>query len=107
MILLGLFEFSMLFHARSSLVHASRVGARAASLVGVNPEQIEFEVRKVLSPKLQQGLEVQTTPAVRTGDAVVVGVSIPMLAASPDLLWPMGYSLKGRFLYAETCMIRE
>lgn len=106
-LLLGLFEFSMLFHARSSVIHASRVGARAASIVGVDPLQIEQEVRKVLSPKLQQGLQVQTTPAARTGSAVVVGVSVPMLAASPDLLWPIGYSLQGRQIYAETCMIRE
>jgi hypothetical protein len=30
-----------------------------------------------------------------------------MAAASPDLLWLIGYSLQGRDLYCETRMTRE
>ncbi len=106
-IVLGLFEFSMLFYARSSVVEASRVGARAAALAGVSDQQIEAEIRKVLSPRLQQGLEVNYTPGGRAGDVVVVGVGVPMSVASPDLLWPIGYRLQNRQLYSETRMIKE
>lgn len=106
-ILMGLVEFSMLFYARSSLVEASRCGARAASLAGIQPEQIEWEVRKVLGLAFQDDLEIEASQGARTGDAITVGVRVPMNAACPDLLWPIGYSLRGRFLYSQTSMIKE
>lgn len=106
-ILTGLVEFSLLFYARSSLVEANRIGARTATLMGADQTQVETEIRKVLSPRLQQELQVECTPGVRSGDTVVVSIRVPMSAASPDLLWPIGYSLTGRYLYAETRMIKE
>ncbi len=106
-VLLGLFEFSMLFMARGSVVEACRVGARMASLPGVGQEDVESQVRKVLAPRLQRGLRVDWMPGGRTGDVVLVAVSVPMRSASPDLLWPIGYRLRGRRLYAETRMIKE
>lgn len=106
-VLLGLFEFSMLFVARGSVVEACRVGARMASLPGANREDVEAQVRKVLEPRLQRGLRVDWKPGGRTGDVVSVAVSVPMRSASPDLLWPIGYRLRGRRLYAETRMIKE
>lgn len=106
-ILTGMVEFSLLFYARSSLMEANRIGARTATLMGVDQTQVENEIRKVLNPRLQQQLEVECTPGVRSGDTVVVAIRVPMTAASPDLLWPIGYSLNGRYLYAETRMIKE
>lgn len=106
-IVMGLLEFSMLFYARSSVVEANRVGARAAALAGVDSDQVETEIRKVLSPRLQQGLEVDYTPGARSGDTVVVATRVPMSSASPDLLWPIGYTLAGKYLYTETRMIKE
>ena len=106
-ILLALFEFSMLFFARGAVVEASRIGARKASLPGVTAEDVEREIRKVLEPRLQRSLDVGTDVGDRTGDVVRVAVSVGMRSASPDLLWPIGYSLKGRNLYAETRMIKE
>ena len=106
-VLTGLVEFSMLFYARSSLVEANRAGARAATLMGVGQEQVEAEIRKILSPRLQENLEVEFTPGMRSGDTVVVAIRVPMQAASPDLLWPIGYSLEGRYLSTETRMIKE
>ena len=106
-VLLGLFEFSMLFFARGELVEAGRVGARTASLPGVGPDDVEAEIRNVLAPRLQEELQLDVELGRRTGDVVTVAVRVPMTAASPDLLWPIGYRLRGRFLLAETRMIKE
>ena len=106
-LLMGLFEFSMLFYARGSVVEASRVGARLASMPGADAEAVENEIRRVLNARMQQGLRVDVELGERTGDVVAVVVCVPMEAASPDLLWPIGYSLVGRDLIAETRMVRE
>jgi hypothetical protein len=105
--LMGLFEFSMLFYGRSSVVEACRIGARAAARGAADVEVVEEEVRKVLSPRMQQGLTVELYTAEKSGDPVVVAVSVPMNCAAPDLLWFAGYSLRGRQLYAESRMIKE
>ena len=106
-VLLGLFEFSMLFFARGSVVEASRAGARLASMPGVVPEEVEAAVREALSPRMREGLRVDLVPGEHAGDVVGVAVRVPMEAASPDLLWPIGYGLEGRELHAETRMVRE
>lgn len=107
LILMGLVEFSMLIYARSSVVQACRYGARAASLAGVPHEQIEWEIRNTLPPALQDGLDIEVIGGDNTGDVVTVILGVPMSAASPDLLWPIGYSLDGRYLISETSMIKE
>ncbi|MHC4879559.1 MAG: TadE/TadG family type IV pilus assembly protein [Planctomycetota bacterium] len=106
-VLFGLLEFSLLFFARGELAEASRVGARKATLPGVTAEEVESEVRAVLSPRLQDSLQVQVESGQRSGDVVTVALAVDMTAASPDLLWPIGYSLTNRKLYEITKMIRE
>lgn len=104
---MALFEFSLLFFARGDVVQASRVGARTASMPGVAHDAVEHEIRKVLSPRYLREMQLEIDPGDRTGDVVVVTVRVPMSLAAPDLLWPIGYSLHGRDLYAETRMIKE
>lgn len=106
-VLLALFEFTLLFYSRSLVVEASRAGARRATLTGTQLADVEFEVRRVLTPQLRQGLVVQAVLGEHSGDLVAVGVEVPMGAAAPDLLWPIGIGLKGRNLYSETRMVRE
>jgi Flp pilus assembly protein TadG len=106
-VLMGLFEFTVLFYSRSLVVEATRVGARKASLPGATAESVEEEVRNILSPRLQTGIQVGVDVGQHSGDVVVVSVQTPMTSASPDLLWPIGLSLNGRNLYSETRMIRE
>ncbi len=106
-LLLGLFEFTMLFYSRSLVVEASRAAARKASLPGATDEAIEAEVRRVLSPSLQAGVQIGVDLGDRSGDLVAVSIEVPMSSASPDLLWPIGVGLNGRNLYSETRMIRE
>ena len=106
-LMLGLFEFTMLFYSRSLVVEASRAAARKASLSGATDEAIEAEVRRVLSPTLQAGMQIGVDLGDRSGDLVVVSIEVPMSSASPDLLWPIGAGLNGRNLFSETRMVRE
>ncbi len=106
-VLFGLFEFSMLFFCRGELAEATRVGARKATLPGVSVEEVEDEVRRVVPQRLRDTLEVRVDPGLRSGDVVVVSVSVAMSSCSPDLLWPVGYSLHDRQLHHTTRMIRE
>ena len=106
-LLLGLFEFTMLFYSRGLVVEASRAAARKASLPGATDEAIEAEVRRVLSPSLQAGVQIGVDLGDRSGDLVAVSIEVPMSSASPDLLWPIGVGLNGRNLYSETRMVRE
>ncbi len=106
-VLFGLFEFALLFTARGDLSEASRVAARKASIPGVTYDAVEEEIRRVLSPRLQRTMEVSIDQGQRSGDVVTVAIACNMNSASPDLLWPIGYSLKNRKLYEVTKMIRE
>ncbi|MEZ6066297.1 MAG: pilus assembly protein [Planctomycetaceae bacterium] len=106
-LLLGLFEFSLLFFARGEVVDASRAGARSATLPGATLTSIEEEVLATLSPRLRERAEVVIQPGVQTGDPVIVGVRVPMSAAAPDLLWPVGFQLRDRYLASQTQMTKE
>lgn len=106
-VLLAVFEFSILFFARSSVVQASRLAARQASLGVTSQVELEQLVGRVLSPSLQGSHEVYVIPAARAGEITTVGLRVPMSSAAPDLLWPVGFSLKGRYLAEETSLVRE
>ena len=107
LLLLALFQFTMLFYSRSLVVEASRAAARKASLPGATESDVEAEVRRILVPRLQQGMQVQVDFGEWSGDVVTVAVAVPMAAASPDLLWPIGLGLDGQNLFSETRMVRE
>jgi len=106
-LLLGIFEFSFLMYARSDVVQASRAGARLASLNGVESEDIQYEVGRALAGKFRSTYRVQATLGTYPGDEVIVTVRVPMTAAAPNLLWPLGYNIRGRDLIAETRMVKE
>lgn len=106
-VLMAVFEFSILFFARSSVVQACRAAARRASLGVADQAEIEDVVRRVLSPNLQYNHTVYYIPAERAGEITTVGLTVPMSTAAPDLLWPVGFSLQGRFLAEETSVVRE
>ncbi len=106
-LLFGLLEFSLLFFARGDVVEASRAGARAARLYGATAESVEAEVLSSLGGRLAPHARVMADLGSKSGDEVSVAVEVPMAVASPDLLWLIGYSLKGRELLCETRMAKE
>ena len=106
-LLFGLLEFSLLFFARGEVVAASRAGARCAALAGTTDLDVEAEVLACLSPRLRSECQVVVEAGDYTGDPVIVAVRVPMSAASPDLLWPIGFSLEGQDLYCQTRMTKE
>lgn len=106
-VLMAVFEFSILFFARSSVVQACRTAARRAALGVTDQAEIEAVVNRVLSPNLQGNHTVYYIPAERAGEITTVGLTVPMSTAAPDLLWPVGFSLQGRFLAEETSVVRE
>ena len=89
------------------LVDASREGARVAALPGASYESVEWAVRQNLAPRLRGSAQIEIAGGERAGELTSVAVRVPMQLASPDLLWPIGYTLKGQQLYAETRMMRE
>lgn len=107
LVLMGLFEFSMLLFARGDVAAAARAGARVATLPGASRDTVADEVHRVLPPRMRRDFSLEVDLAEHAGEPVRVGVRVPMRLASPDLLWPIGYRLDERYLYAETRMVRE
>lgn len=107
LLLLAMLEFAMLFFARGSVLEASRLAARKATFPGATREVVLEEVSKLLSPRLAAHANIITEIGPNSGDVVSVIVTVPMSAAAPNLLWPIGYNLDGQLLIAETRMIRE
>ena len=107
MLLFGLLEYSLLFFAQADVTEAARAGARQAALRGATSESVEVAVLHRIGPKLWTGTTVETQLGENPGDEVIVKVRAPMRAASPDLLWVIGYSLKGRELVHEVVMAKE
>ena len=107
MLLMGLFEFSLLLYARGDVVEACRAGARRAALPGATVENVEQEVKDHLSPRLQANVEVDVECGEHPGDVVAVAVKAPMGAAAPDLLWPIGFSLQGQHFQCAAKMRKE
>lgn len=109
-VLFALFEFSLLFLARSKVVEAAHQGARLASRpaaeTGIS-EAVEQRIRRLLSPRLREAAVIDIHGGHHTGDVVTVRVTVPMHRAAPDLLWPIGYSLKGRYLHAASHVVKE
>jgi hypothetical protein len=106
-LLLGVFEFCLLFFARGEIVEASRIGARKATYAGVSQDDVREEILRVLNPRYHEYTTVETELGNHPGEVVSVIVKVPMQLAAPDLLWAVGFSLKGQSLICETRMIRE
>lgn len=106
-LLMGIFQFSFLMYARSDVVQAARAGARLGTLNGVWPEDVEQEVGRSLGPRFQNAFRVESELPEYSGEEVVVTVRVPMTAVAPNLLWPLGYNIRGQELVASTRMVKE
>ena len=106
-LLFGIFEFTCLFFTYGSVVEASRVGARKATLHGVFEEDVHAEIHRSLGTWLYQASEVAVESGEASGEQVTCAVRIPMTACAPNLLWPIGFDLNGRFIECATRMAKE
>ncbi|MBX3440529.1 MAG: pilus assembly protein [Planctomycetaceae bacterium] len=106
-LLLGILEFTMLFFAQGTVAEASRLGARRATMQGATDGDVEEQVQFALGPRLSSSAEIRVQGAQFSGEPVIVAVAVPMTAASPDLLWPIGFGLQGQFLVSEARMAKE
>ncbi|MGE0376457.1 MAG: TadE family protein [Planctomycetaceae bacterium] len=106
-LLMGILEFTMLFFAQGTVAEASRLGARRATMQGVSEEDVQEQVRYALGRHLSAAADVQVRGADVSGEPVAVAVAVSMSAASPDLLWPIGFRLEGRTLVSQTRMVKE
>lgn len=106
-LLLGLLEFCLLFYARGEVVEACRAGARIATYSGSSLIEVEEEVLAQLSPRLRERARVSASIPQHPGEEVVVSVRVPMSSASPDLLWPVGFSLRGESIVCSARMLKE
>jgi Flp pilus assembly protein TadG len=106
-LLMGLFEYSLLFASRGSVVEACRAGCRRATLAFATAEDVEAEVRASLGATLAANAIVDSELGEYTGDEVFVTVRVPMSAASPDLLWPIGFGLRDREISCQSRMVKE
>lgn len=100
LVLFALFEFTLLFLARGELETAGRQGLRIASLPGTTEEDVDVVVRQTLGPRFGPRVAIVVEPGEKTGDAVAVSLVLPMSATAPDLLWPIGWTLRDRNLQA-------
>jgi hypothetical protein len=113
-IMFAITEFSLLWSAKHSLEAATYAAAREASLPAIDEAArlaaAEAAAERVLgNPKYiaQYQFEDSTDFGLHTGDPMVVELSMPMSAASPDLLAVIGISIDEKRLTARTVMRRE
>ena len=112
-LLFALTEFSLLWSARHTLQAASYAGARAAAMpCPTDASRLECAKEAVESvlgnQRFLDEYEFEEFDAgTDTGDPVTVKLTLPMTAASPDMLAIIGISIEGRALTAETVTRRE
>lgn len=107
LVLAAIVEFSLLYEARSRLVEAGRLAAREASLPGSNLNRVMQIAQQALPPTMHAPLQVHAEFGQYSGDIVTVVLTLPMEATAPDLLWPIGVSLRQHRFVVETSMVKE
>lgn len=106
LLLMAILEFSLLMYARGDVVQAARAGARLGALHGAQVDDVEREVGRALGRRFPH-YRVQAQLGEQSGDEVTVAVSVPMSAAAPNLLWPVGYNIRERDLKAQARLLKE
>lgn len=106
-LILALVEFGMIMQARGSVVEATRVAARCAAQSHADFEDVQLAARRALGRKLGHAAKVDVAMGDYSGDRVAVGVAVPMAAASPDFLFWIGLSHRGKYLSAVSEFVKE
>ena len=99
-------EFGLLMTAHAAAADACHTAARLAALGVADDAALEQAARPALGGRMAAVAQMQRDDDPTTG-IVTVRVSVPMPAAAPNLLWPIGYDLRGRFINASASMVAE
>lgn len=102
LLLLGLFEFSCLTSGYRSVARASQAGARVAAQPETSSVDVTTVVEQSLGEQLAATAEVACESAVAAAPETICRVRVPMRACAPNLLWPVGFDLEGRFIECTT-----
>jgi hypothetical protein len=107
LLLFAIVEFSLLTTARVRISDAAHAGARRLCLSDTGPDDIRDEVKLMLGRKLSRDATIEVAGLQKAGERIIVRIRVPMKNATPDLLWPTGFSVRGRTLVADALMVRE
>jgi hypothetical protein len=104
-------EFSLLLMGRqrvqSAATAACRVGTLPASDAAAQQQAMRDAAARALGGAMADAYQMQSDLGPHAGDPVVVRITVPMTAASPNMLAMLGFSLEGRQLAAQTQMCRQ
>ena len=107
LLLFAIVEFSLLTTARVRISDAAHAGARRLCLSDTGPDDIRDEVKLMLGRKLSRDATIEIAGLPKAGERIIVRIRVPMKNATPDLLWPTGFSVRDRTLVADALMVRE
>jgi Flp pilus assembly protein TadG len=108
----GLVEISLLLMGMQRVQAAGSAACRVGTLPAANPAAQEQAMRNAAARALEKqaladAYSMQFDLGQYAGDPVVVEISVPMTAVSPDLLKVIGFSLQGRQLVAQAVMCKQ
>jgi Flp pilus assembly protein TadG len=106
-LLFAIVEFTMLMTARTRIGDVARYASRCMSISGCSVEETEQLVRTMLGPELARDCVVRIHHGGFDGSPGNVRLDVPMVNASPDLLWMAGFGLRGKYLSADAPMLME
>lgn len=107
-LLLAVLEVSLIWVGNHRVAAAARAGCWVARLAGSTEAEVEKEVVQTLGKgPLVMMHKTRVIRGPHSGDPVLVEVSAPMRAASPDMLGILGFGLGDRKLTAQCLMRRE
>jgi len=105
LLLFAVVEFTLLSTARMRILEAAQVAVARVCLTNGTESDVKSDVQMLLGPLLCREASIQFVWPEDVGDIAAARVTIPMRNATPDLLWPTGFSVKGRVLVAESVMV--
>jgi Flp pilus assembly protein TadG len=108
----GLLEVSLLLMGMQRVQAASSAACRVGTLPANDPVAQQQAMKDAAARALGQAgmiatYQMQADVGRYVGDPVLVQVSVPMTAASPDLLGMIGFSLKDRQLVGRCEMCKQ
>jgi Flp pilus assembly protein TadG len=109
---LAVVEFSFLLIGMQHVQAASAAACRVATLPSDNLYALDLAIDAAAksalgSENMVNDYQINSQIGDYAGDPVIVQITVPMTAASPNLLKMIGFDLEGRNLVAQTQMSKQ